>query len=139
MDLNRTEQATLGARNTVRYARNLGIARKEARVRTECATHAVKPAIPRANVIHDAKHAAARTIETLAASHALSISVRNAKARWIPKGTIRTTAPRAPYVKHAAAQTTKTLGASNALSTSVRNAKARWIPKGTIRTTAPKY
>ena len=44
------------------------------------------------NVIHDAKHAAAQTIETLAASHALSTSVRNAKARWIQKGTIRTTA-----------------------------------------------
>ena len=94
MDLNRTIQATQRARNTVRYARNLGIARKEARVRTECATHAVKPAIPRANVIHDAKHAAARTIETLAASNALSTSVRDAKARWIQKGTIRTTVPR---------------------------------------------
>ena len=94
MDLNRTIQATQRARNTVRYARNLGIARKEIRVRTECATHAVKPAIPRVNVIHDAKHAAARTIETLAASHALSTSVRDAKARWIQKGTIRTTVPR---------------------------------------------
>ena len=40
------------------------------------------------------EYAAARTIETLAASHALSISARNAKARWIPKGTIRTIAPR---------------------------------------------
>ena len=94
MDLTRTERATLGAKITVRCARNLGIARKEARVRTECATHAVKPAIPRVNVIHDAKHAAARTIETLAASHALNTSVRDAKARWIQKGTIRTTAPR---------------------------------------------
>jgi hypothetical protein len=92
VDQNRTEQVTQRARNIVRYARNLGIARKEARVRTECAIHAVKPAIPRANVIHDAKHAAAQTIETLAASHALSTSVRNAKARWIQKGTIRTTA-----------------------------------------------
>jgi hypothetical protein len=92
VDLNRTIQVTQRAKITVRYARNLGIARKEARVRTECATHAVKPAIPRANAIHDAKHAAAQTIETLAASHALSTSVRNAKARWIQKGTIRTTA-----------------------------------------------
>jgi hypothetical protein len=92
VDLNRTEQATLGARAIERCARNLGIASKEVRVRTECAIHAVKPAIPRANVIHDAKHAAAQTIETLAASHALSTSVRNAKARWIQKGTIRTTA-----------------------------------------------
>ncbi len=50
VDLNLTEQATQRARNTVRCARNLGTARKEARVRTECATHAVKPAIPRANV-----------------------------------------------------------------------------------------
>ena len=83
MDLNRTEPVTHAARTTVRCARNLGIARKEARVRTECAIHAVKPAIPRANVIHDAKHAAAQTIETLAASHALSTSVRNAKARRI--------------------------------------------------------
>ena len=123
---------------TVRYARNLGIARKEARVRTECATHAVKPAIPRANVIHDAKHAAAQTIETLAASHALSTSVRNAKARWIQKGTISTTAPEAPYVKHAAVQTIETLRASNVLSTSARNAKERWIQKGTIRITAPR-
>ena len=49
-DLNRTIQATQGARNTVRYARNLGIARKEARVRTECATHAEQLAILRANV-----------------------------------------------------------------------------------------
>ena len=46
------------------------------------------------NVIHDAKHAAAQTIETLAASHALSTSAQNAKARWIQRGTIRTTAPR---------------------------------------------
>ena len=30
-----------------------------------------------------------QTIETLAASHALGTSVRNAKARWIQKGTIR--------------------------------------------------
>jgi hypothetical protein len=139
VDLNRTIQVTQRAKITVRYARNLGIARKEARVRTECATHAVKPAIPRANAIHDAKHAAAQTIETLAASHALSTSVRNAKARWIQKGTIRTTAPEALYVKHAAAQTIETLRASNALSTSVRNARARWIQKGTIRTTAHKY
>ena len=138
MDLTRTIQVTQRARNTVRYARNLGIARKEARVRTECATHAAKPAIRRANVIHDAKHAAAPITETLEASSALSISVRNAKARWIPKGTIRTTAPRAPYVKHAAAQTTKTLGASNALSTSVRNAKARWIPKGHNKNNYPE-
>ena len=95
MDLTRTKPVARRAKVTVRCARNLGIARKEARVRTECATHAVKPAIPRANVIQiDAKHAAAQTIETLAASHALSTSVRNAKARWIQKGTIRTTVPR---------------------------------------------
>ena len=94
MDLTRTKPVARRAKVTVRCARNLGIARKEARVRTECATHAVKPAIPRANVIHDAKHAAARTIETLAASNALSTSVRDAKARWIQKGTIRTTVPR---------------------------------------------
>ena len=81
MDLKRIEPATQGAQIIVRCARNQGIASKEARVRTECATHAVKPAIPRANAIHDAKHAAVQTIETLAASHALSISVRNAKAR----------------------------------------------------------
>jgi hypothetical protein len=93
VDLNRTIQVTQRARNIVRYARNLGIARKEAPVRIECAIHAVKPAIPRANVIQiDAKHAAAQTIETLGASHALSTSVRNAKVRWIQKGTIRTTA-----------------------------------------------
>jgi hypothetical protein len=79
VDLNRTEPETQGAKITVRCARNLDIARKEARVRTECAVHAVKPAIPRANVIHDAKHAAAQTIETLAALHALSTSVRNAR------------------------------------------------------------
>ena len=91
MDLNRTIQATQRARNTVRYARNLGIARKEARVRTECATHA---AIPRANVIHDAKYAAVPITKMRGASNALSTSVRNAKARWIQKGTIRTTAPR---------------------------------------------
>ena len=89
MDLRRTEPAAQRAKIIVHYARNLGIASKEARVRTECAIHAVKPAIPRANAIHDAKHAAAQTIETLAASHALSTSVRNAKARWIQKGTIR--------------------------------------------------
>ena len=89
MDLNRIIQEAQRAKVTVRCARNLGIASKEARVRTECATHAVKPAIPRANVIHDAKHAAAQTIEPLATSHALSTSVRNAKARWIQKGTIR--------------------------------------------------
>ena len=94
MDLNRTIQVNQRARNTVRYARNLGIARKEARVRTECATHAVKPAIPRANVIHDAKHAAVPITKMRGASNALSTSVRNAKARWIQKGTIRTTAPR---------------------------------------------
>ena len=94
VDLNRTEQATLVARAIVRCARNLGIASKEARVRTECATHAVKPAIPRANAIHDAKHAAAQTIKTLRASNVLSTSARNAKERWIQKGTIRTTAPR---------------------------------------------
>ena len=70
---------------------------------------------------------------------ALSTSVRNAKARWIPKGTIRTTAPRAPYVKHAAVLTTEMLRASNALSTSVPDAKARWIRKDTIRTTVPRY
>jgi hypothetical protein len=93
------------AKITVRCARNLGIASKEARVRTECATHAVKPAIPRANVIHDAKHAAAQTIESV---------IHDAK--------------------HAAVQTIETLAASHALSTSVRNAKARWIQKGTIRT-----
>ena len=46
------------------------------------------------NPIHDAKHAAAQTTETLAASHALSTSARNAKARWIRKGTIGTTALR---------------------------------------------
>jgi hypothetical protein len=46
------------------------------------------------NAIHDAKHAAAETTETLAASHALSTSAQNAKARWIQRGTIRTTAPR---------------------------------------------
>ena len=46
------------------------------------------------NAIHDAKHAAAQTTETLAASHALSTSAQNAKARWIQRGTIRTTAPR---------------------------------------------
>ena len=68
MDLNRIIQEAQRAKITVRYARNLRIARKEARVRTECAPHAVKPAIPRANVIHDAKHAAAQTIETLAKS-----------------------------------------------------------------------
>ena len=99
----------------------------------------MKPAIPRANVIHDAKHAAAQTIETLAASHALSTSVRNAKARWIQKGTISTTAPEAPYVKHAAAQAIETLRASNVLSTSARNAKERWIQKGTIRIIARTY
>ena len=44
------------------------------------------------NAIHDAKHAAAQTIETLGASHALSTSARNAKERWIQKGTIRITA-----------------------------------------------
>ena len=107
--------------------------------RTECAIHAVKPAIPRAIVIQiDAKHAAFQTIETLAASNALSTSVRNAKARWIQKGTISTTAPEAPYVKHAAAQAIETLRASNVLSTSARNAKERWIQKGTIRITAPR-
>ena len=94
MDLNRTIQATQRAKITVRCARNLGIARKEARVRTECAIHAVKPAIPRANVIHDAKHAAAQITKMLGASNALSTSVRNAKVRWIRKGTIRITAPR---------------------------------------------
>ena len=46
------------------------------------------------NAIHDAEHAAAQTTETLAASHALTISFRNAKVRWIRKGTMRTTAPR---------------------------------------------
>ena len=46
------------------------------------------------NAIHDVEHAAAQTTETLAASHALSTSVRDAKARWIQRGTIRTTAPR---------------------------------------------
>ena len=43
---------------------------------------------------HDARHAAAPITETLEASNALSTSVRDAKARWIQKGTIRTTAPR---------------------------------------------
>jgi hypothetical protein len=43
---------------------------------------------------HDAKHAVAQTTETLEASTALSTSVRNAKARSVQKGTIRTTAPR---------------------------------------------
>jgi len=38
------------------------------------------------NAIHDAEHAAAQTTETLAASHALNTSARNAKAHWIPKG-----------------------------------------------------
>ena len=46
------------------------------------------------NAIHDVEHAAAQTTETLAASHALSTSVRDAKARWIRKGTIRATTPR---------------------------------------------
>ena len=119
-------------------ARNLCSAGKEARVMTESETHAVKPAIPRANAIHDAKHAAAQSIETLAASHALSTSVRNARARWIQKGTIRTTAPEALYVKHAAAQTIETLRASHVLILSARNSKERWIQKGTIRITSPK-
>ena len=39
------------------------------------------------NAIHDAKHATAQTTETLAASHALSTSAQNAKARWIQRGT----------------------------------------------------
>jgi rRNA-processing protein FCF1 len=89
VDLNRIIQEAQRAKVTVRCARNLGIASKEARVRTECAAHAVKPAIPRANAIHDAKHAAAQTIETLRASNVLSTSARNAKERWIQKGTIR--------------------------------------------------
>jgi hypothetical protein len=38
----------------------------------------VKPAIPRANVIHDAKHAAAQTIETLA------IFLHNRKTQRVP-------------------------------------------------------
>ncbi len=88
----RIEPTTGTARVIVRFVRNLGIARRARRVRTECATHAVKPAIPRANVIHDANHAAVQTIETLATSHALSTSARNAKERWIQKGTIRITA-----------------------------------------------
>jgi hypothetical protein len=93
VELIRIEPTTGIARVIVRFVRNLGIARRARRVRTECAIHAVKPAIPRANVIQiDAKHAAAQTIETLGASHALSTSVRNAKARWIQKGTIRTIA-----------------------------------------------
>ena len=81
MDLTRTKPAIQPARNTVHSARNLGIARKEARARTECATHAEQLAILRANVIHDARHAAALITETLEASNALSTSVRNAKAR----------------------------------------------------------
>jgi hypothetical protein len=66
VELIRIEPTTGIARVIVRFVRNLGIARRARRVRIECATHAVKPAIPRANVIHDAKHAAAQTIETLA-------------------------------------------------------------------------
>ena len=94
MDLKRIEPTRKTARITVHYARNLGIASREGRVRTECATHAEQLAILRANVILDARHAAAPITDTLAASHALSTSVRKAKARWIQKGTIRTTAPR---------------------------------------------
>ncbi len=50
MDLTLTDPASQAAKVTVRCARNPGIARKEARVRTECAVHAVQLAIPRANL-----------------------------------------------------------------------------------------
>ena len=50
MDLKRIEPAAQRAQIIVRYARNLGIASKEARVRTECATHAEQLAILRVNV-----------------------------------------------------------------------------------------
>ena len=66
----------------------IALATKCANVAKNMAT--TKPIVPN----HDAKHAAAQTTEALGASTALSTSVRNAKARWVQKGTIRTTAPR---------------------------------------------
>ena len=46
---------------------------------------------PRCKACGSSNHRNAAAVE---ASNALSTSVRNAKARWIQKGTIRTTAPR---------------------------------------------
>jgi hypothetical protein len=48
-DLIRIEPTRKTARTFERCARNLGIARRAARVRIECAAHAVRPAILRAN------------------------------------------------------------------------------------------
>ncbi len=135
MDLNLTEQATQRARNTVRCARNLGTARKEARVRTECATHAVKPAIPRANVhpklsAYSTRAPKKRICSTTdLATKCANVARNMATARHIVRN---------HDAKHAAAQITKTLGSSNALSTRVRNAKARWIQKGTNKNNCPQ-
>ena len=136
VDLTRTEQATLGARTTVRYARNLGIARNEAHVRTESATNAEQLAILRVNVhpklsayaIRSPKKRRCSTIDL--ATKCANVAENMATSRRIVRN---------HDVKHAVAQITKMLGASNVLSTSVRNAKARWIQKGTIRTIARKY
>jgi len=136
VDLNRTEQVTQRAKITIRYARNLGIARNEAHVRTESATNAEQLAILRANVhpklstyaIRSPKKRRCSTIDL--ATKCANVARNMATTRQIVRN---------HDARHAAALITETLEASNALSTSVRNAKARWIQKGTIRTTARRY
>jgi hypothetical protein len=91
--LTRTEPATQAAKITVRYARNLGIGKKEGHVSVPSATCAVQPAIPRANAKLAATHAAAQCTEPLRASNAPSTSARSAKAQ-LAMGPEGTTAPR---------------------------------------------
>ncbi len=131
-DLKRTEQATQRAKFPVRYAHNLnlGIARRAARVHTECAAHAVRPAFPRANVRPKLSAYSSRAAtERISNKDRPSDECANVA---INMATSRQTVPNQD-VKHAAAYRTETLGASNAQSTSARNAKARSVQKGTIR------
>ena len=117
----------------VRCAHNPGIGKKEARVHSEYAAFAMKPAIPRANA-HRKVSAYATRATTVHISSEITLATKCANVAR-NTGTMRR-AVRNHDAKRAAAQRTKARLASSALNTSARNAKARSIRKGTIETIA---
>ena len=133
VDLTRTEPTRRIVRNTVRCAHNPGIGKKEARVHSEYAAFAMKPAIPRANA-HRKVSAYATRATTVHISSEIALATKCANVAR-NTGTMRR-AVRNDDAKRAAAQRTKARLASSALNTSARNAKARSIRKGTIETIA---
>ena len=133
-DLTRIEPTKKIAPTFVHCDRNLGMARRAANVRIECAAHTVRPAMLRAKVLTELSAYATRAVT----DRISTTTVLGSMSASIPRDVAIST-PVVPNhdAKHAAGRTTETHGATNALSTNART-KARRLQKRHNKTNCPE-